>query len=349
VSAAPLVSVVIPERNEARHIEACLAAVFGQDYPGDRLEVIVVDGVSTDGTREILDRAAARDPRVRLLDNPARIVPTAMNRGIAAARGAIVVRVDGHCIIQRDYVSRVVETLRRTGADGVGGTMSPVARTPFQGAVALATSTPFGVGNSAFHYAAQERESDSVYLGAYPAATFARWGGYDETLVRNQDDELNYRIRARGGRIVLNPDIRSSYTPRGTLRSLFSQYFQYGWWKPHVFVRVPRMISWRHLGPSAFVVVLMLLAAAGFFTPIAWGLLAAGLAAHAAGSTAFCVGRPSPVPGLAAWRSVILVPLATLAMHVAYGLGLLLSLPGALLAGRPAPAPPILKGAPEER
>jgi glycosyltransferase involved in cell wall biosynthesis len=349
VSAAPLVSVVIPERNEARHIEDCLAAVFGQDYPADRLEAIVVDGMSTDATRDILKRAAARETRLRLLDNPDSIVPTAMNRGIAAARGAIVVRVDGHCIIQRDYVSRVVETLQRTGADGVGGTMSPVALTAFQGAVALATSTPFGVGNSAFHYATQERDSDSVYLGAYPAATFARWGGYDEALVRNQDDELNYRIRARGGRIVLNPAIRSSYTPRGTPRALFSQYFQYGWWKPHVFVRVPRMISWRHLGPSVFVVVLVVLAAAGFFAPIAWGLLAAGLAAHAAGSTAFCVGRPSPVPGLAAWRCVVLVPLATLAMHVAYGLGLLLSLPGALLAGRPAPAPPILKGAPEER
>ena len=349
MSTAPLATVVIPERNEARHIEDCLAAVFGQDYPADRLEVIVVDGMSTDGTRDILERAAAREPRLRLLDNPASIVPTAMNRGIAAARGAIVVRVDGHCIIQRDYVSRVVETLQRTGADGVGGTMSPVARTPFQGAVALATSTPFGVGNSAFHYATQERESDSVYLGAYPAATFARWGGYDEALVRNQDDELNYRIRARGGRIVLNPAIRSSYTPRGTLRTLFSQYFQYGWWKPHVFVRVPRMISWRHLGPSAFVVVLMLLAAAGFIVPMAWGLLAAGLAAHAAGSTAFCLERPSQVPGMAAWRSLAWVPLATLAMHVAYGLGLLLSLPGALLAGKPAPAPPILKNAPEER
>ena len=109
------------------------------------------------------------------------------------------------------------------------------------------------------------------------------------------------------------------------------------------------MISWRHLGPSAFVVVLAVLAAAGFFAPIAWGLLAAGLAAHAAGSMAFCLGLLSPVPGIASWRSVILVPLATLAMHVAYGLGLLLALPGALLAGRPAPAPPILKGAPEER
>jgi len=340
MSRAPLVSVVIPERNEARHIESCLASVLGQDYPAGHIEVIVVDGMSTDGTRELLARAAAAEPRLHVLDNPRGIVPTAMNRGIAAARGEIIARVDGHCVIQRDYLTHVVDTLQRTHADGAGGTMTPAASTPFQGAVALATSTPFGVGNSAFHYATSERESDSVYLGAYPAGTFARFGGYDEALVRNQDDELNYRIRSRGGRIILNPAIRSTYTPRATVRALFSQYFQYGWWKPHVFVRVPRMISWRHLAPSAFVVILIVLAAAGFIQPAAWWVLAGALAAHAAASAAFCIGRPSPAPGVAPWRCLLRVPAATLAMHLSYGLGLLASLPGIIMGGRKRALPP---------
>ena len=322
------VSVVIPARNESRRIDDCLRAVLTQDYPPDRMEVIVADGMSDDDTRAKVAAAAsayggAGGPRVRVIDNPGRIVPTGMNRAIEAAVGEIIVRVDGHTIIDPDYVSRCVETLERTGADGAGGTMTPIADGAFSGAVALATSTPFGVGNSAFHYATTERDSDSVYLGAYPKSTFARFGGYDEELVRNQDDELNYRIRGRGGRIVLNPAIQSRYHPRATVAALFSQYFQYGWWKLRVMTRVPSMMSARHFAPSVFVILLAVALGLSVLFPALLIVAAGMLAVHAAGALAFCMGRTR---GIAA-RSVALVPVATLLIHLGYGLGLLAALP----------------------
>jgi glycosyltransferase involved in cell wall biosynthesis len=328
---------VIPARNEGRRIHECLGAVLRQDYPADRYEVIVADGMSDDGTRAIVEGIAAADRRVRLIDNPGRIVPTGMNRAIAAATGQFIVRVDGHTIVQSDYVSRAIETLVRTGAEGAGGAMTPIAEGAFPGAVALATSTPFGVGNSAFHYATEERDSDSVYLGAYPKETFRRFGGYDEELVRNQDDELNYRIRSQGGRIVLNPAIRSSYHPRSTARSLFSQYFQYGWWKVRVMTRVPSMISWRFLAPPIFVLGLATLVIVSFVRPEALALLALLLTAHAVAALWFIRGRTAGFPQ----GSARLVPWATLIIHLAYGLGLLAALPTLLIKAREHPVGPV--------
>jgi len=324
-----MVSVVIPARNERRRIRECLRAVQHQDYPPERFEILVADGMSDDGTREIVAQAASEDARVSLVDNPGRIVPTGMNRAIAAAAGEMIVRVDGHTIISGDYVTRCVETLLRTGAEGVGGTMTPIAEGVFSGAVALATSTPFGVGNSAFHYATAERDSDSVYLGAYPKSVFARFGGYDEAMVRNQDDELNYRIRSLGGRIVLNPAIHSSYHPRASLSGLFSQYFQYGWWKVRVMTRVPTMISPRHFAPSLFVIGLAGGLALAAVRASFWPVPAAMLAAHAAAALSFCAGRARGHR----FGSVALVPLATLTIHLAYGMGLLAALP--TLLGKP--------------
>lgn len=333
----PFVSVVIPARNERRRIAECLAAVLAQDYPADRYEVIVADGISDDGTRDIVSGIAASEPRVRLVDNPERIVPTGMNRAIASAEGEYIVRVDGHAIIEPDYLSRTIETLTRTGADGAGGAMTPIADGVFGGAVALTTCTPFGVGNSAFHYVTSERESDSVYLGAYPKETFRRFGGYDEALVRNQDDELNYRIRCLGGRIVLNPEIRSTYHPRTTARALFSQYFQYGWWKVQVMARVPSAISWRHVMPPLFVLgmaglAILSTARPGFLLPIALLLIA-----HAIAALWFCTGRTVRAHPL----SLALVPFATLIIHFAYGLGLLAALPTLLTRARPRPVGPV--------
>lgn len=342
MSSQPMVSVVIPARNERRHISACLRAVQAQDYPAALIEIIVADGMSDDGSREIITEHSGRDRRIRLIDNPAGIVPTGMNRAIAAAAGTVIVRVDGHCLIEPDYVTRVIETLQRTGADGVGGTMAPVAEGAFAGAVAMATSTPFGVGNSAFHYATREQESDSVYLGAYPRAVFSRFGGYDEELARNQDDELNYRIRAGGGRIILNPAIRSTYYPRATVSKLFSQYFQYGWWKTRVMQRVPSMISARHVAPSAFVICLAIMLLLIPVRPLAALLPVLALAAHALASVLFCAGKPSPVSGISRSRCLAWVPLATLAIHTAYGLGFLLSLPSLFGRGRVAAVRPII-------
>ncbi len=250
---AERVTVIMPIRNEAGFIERSLGAVIDQDLPPDRLELLVADGRSSDDTRARVQDLASRHPEVaiELVDNPGGIVPTGMNAALRRARGDVIVRVDGHTIVERDYVRRCLEALARTGAECVGGRMDAVADTAFGRAVVLATSSPFGVGGARFHYAAAEEEVDTVYMGAWRREVFGRVGLFDEEMVRNQDDELSYRIRERGGRIVLDPSIRSRYYPRTRLRTLWRQYFQYGYWKVRVMQKHPRQMKSRHFAPPA--------------------------------------------------------------------------------------------------
>ncbi len=197
----------MPIRNEAAFIAKTLETVWGQDYPADRLEILVVDGMSTDGTREIVDNLIRRHDaadrkyaRATILENPSRVVPAAMNIGIQRASG-IVVRVDGHCELASDYVTRCVAALEETGADNVGGLQHAVGHGLVGRSIACAVNSPFGIGNARFHYADTAGWADTVYLGAYRKDVFGRIGGYDEELVRNQDDELNLRLIQSGGKI----------------------------------------------------------------------------------------------------------------------------------------------------
>ncbi len=271
----PVVSVVIPMRNEESSIGACLDAVLAQDYPSDRMEVLVVDGGSDDGSVTVVESYAARDGRVRVLHNPLGIVPPALNLAIRQARGEVIVRVDGHTRIDADYVSRGVETLGRTAADNVGGPMTAVGGGTLGDAVARVTSSRFGVG-SYFHYGTEEREVDTVYLGTWPRSVFDKIGLFDEELVRNQDDELNYRLRKAGGRVVMNPAIRSHYQNRQSFRHLAKQYFQYGMWKVRVLQKHPMQMSWRHFVPPGFVFGLLVTASLGLW--VSWiGLVGGAL------------------------------------------------------------------------
>src|SRR5262245_34169273 len=197
----PLVTVIMPVRQEAGFIARSLGAVLAQEYPVERLEVLVADGGSTDGTREIVQAHQARHPNLRLVDNPGQIVPTGLNAALRHARGEVIVRVDGHTEIAPDYVLECVSALRRMGADNVGGRMNAIGEGPFGEAVALATSSPFGIGNARFHYSDREEWVDTVYMGAWPREVFARIGLFDEELVRDQDEEFNYRLLGLGGRI----------------------------------------------------------------------------------------------------------------------------------------------------
>jgi succinoglycan biosynthesis protein ExoA len=312
----PFVSIVIPIRNEEAAIRDCLDAVLAQDYPGDRFEVIVVDGESDDGSRQIVEEYAARDGRVRLLPNPLRIVPTAMNIGIRAARGHIVARVDGHTQLARDYLRVGVETLRRTAADNVGGLIRPVGGTLFGDAVATAMCSRFGIGAS-FHFSAMEMEADTVYMGMWPRRTFVRFGLFDEELVRNQDDELNYRIRKGGGRVWLNPGMRSSYRNRTSPERLARQFFQYGVWKVRVLQKHPRQMSWRHFVPPCFVLAVVLGAPlATFCRPVGVALRAA-IGLYAAG-VMIVAARQRAARGVATWLATTL---AFVIIHVAWGMG----------------------------
>ncbi len=328
--APPLVTVIMPVRSEADFIAGSLGAVLAQDYPADRFEVLVADGVSTDDTRVIVASLAEAHPHIalRVIDNPGQIVATGFNLALAQAAGEIIVRVDGHTVIAPEYVSECVAALAHSQADNVGGPMVPVGQGRFGEAAALATSSPFGVGGGRFHYSEREEWVDTVYLGAWPRAVFERVGPFDETFVRNQDDEFNYRLLSHGGRILLSPRIRSWYFNRTTLASLWRQYFQYGCWKVRVMQKHPRQMRPRHFVPPAFAAAVVGGALLAPFVPtarLAWLLVLAayGLANLAASLWAARRGG---------WRHLPLLPVAFAALHLSYGLGFIAGL--ARFAGR---------------
>ena len=312
----PFVTVIMPIRNEERFIERSLGAVLAQDYFADRYEVLVVDGMSTDRTREVV-RAAAGDRNVTILDNPRKIAPAALNVGIGHAVGEIIVRVDGHTEIAPDYIRKSVDALERTGAECVGGRMDPVGQTSFGRAVALATGNRFSLGGSRFHYATEEQETDSVYMGTYAKQVFSRVGLFDEELVRNQDDEFNYRLRSAGGRVMLVPGIRSTYYNRATPGGLWRQYFQYGLWKVRVIQKLPGQVRLRHLVPSGFVSSLLIAAVLS----AVWVESAFALAALAALYVLFVTLIALSAAGVRSIGLAAQTALAIAIMHVGYGVG----------------------------
>jgi cellulose synthase/poly-beta-1,6-N-acetylglucosamine synthase-like glycosyltransferase len=320
----PAVTVIMPIRNEASFIERSLGAVLVQDYPAEKLEVLVADGRSTDATRERVIDLGRGTPQIRVavVDNPGRIVPTGMNACIALARGDVIVRVDGHTIVEPDFVRRTIEALERTGADCAGGRMDPVSKSAFGRAVSLATSSPFGVGGARFHYSAREEWVDTVYMGAWRREVFDKVGRFDEEMVRNQDDELSYRIRERGGRILLDPSIRSRYYPRTTPRSLWRQYFQYGYWKVRVMQKHPLQMRARQFAPPLMTLALAASALAAPFA--AWGragLAVVGGAYLTANLIASAWTARRADAASAPWLPVIFAIL-----HLSYGAGFLTGL-----------------------
>lgn len=320
----PLVTVLMPIRNEAAYIERSLGAVLAQDYPAARLEVLVIDGASTDTTRLLIKQIQAQHPQhtVRVLDNPSKIVSVAMNIGLRRAHGEIIVRVDGHTVIESDYVRQCVSALQRTGADNVGGKMNAVGENTFGQIVALATSSRFGVGGARFHYSDREEWVDTVYLGAWRKDVFKHIGLFDEELVRDQDDEFNYRLRAHGGRILLCPAIRSIYFSRSSPRALWRQYFQYGLWKVRVLQKHPRQMRLRQFAPPVLVAVLLGSVLLALFS--CWGLI---LFAVIAGAyllanifASFITAAKKDL------RHLPLLPIIFSILHLGYGLGFLAGL-----------------------
>jgi succinoglycan biosynthesis protein ExoA len=303
----PFVSVVIPMRNESGWIDRCLGSVLAQDYPSDQMEVLVADGMSTDDSPERLAELAARDPRVRVIRNPGLIVPTGLNQAIAAARGEIIMRIDAHTTIERDYMRRGVEVLERTGASNVGGPMVCRGGSPIADAIASAMESRFGIG-AAFHFEKEEVECDTVYMGMWPRRVFEEVGLFDEELVRNQDDELSYRIRKAGGKIVLTPAMRSLYQNRESWMALVRQFFQYGVWKVRVLQKHPRQMSVRHFVPPAFQAFVVLALAVGlFWHPAFWTGI--GVVAFYAIFLGFVAARTSTVPAEQArmWLALVLI------------------------------------------
>jgi succinoglycan biosynthesis protein ExoA len=236
----------MPVRNEAEIIQRALGAVLAQDYPAACIEVLVVDGLSTDQTLTLAQSAADGDPRVKVLANPGRIQSCGINVGLRAARGDVIVRVDGHTIIARDYLSRCVHHLRETGAECVGGPLRFAGITPTGKAIASAYRSPFCVP-SRYRISRRAEYADTVYLGAWPRRVFDQIGGFDEALAINEDYEFSYRIRRAGGRIFLTPDIYSDYYGRQTFGALWRQFFHYGRWKFRMLARYPDSVRPRQV------------------------------------------------------------------------------------------------------
>lgn len=317
-----MISIIIPIRNEENFIRQTIDSILAQDYPQSEVEIIVADGMSTDTTRQIVTSYQQIYPNIKLVDNPGKIVPTGFNHALRQSDGDIVIRIDGHTIIAHDYISKCVETLLRTGTENVGGKMTAVGQNEFAKAVAVATSSPFGVGGSKFHYSNKEEWVDSVYMGAWPRRVFEKIGLFDEELVRDQDDEFNYRLRENGGRILLSPEIKSEYSVRSSPKSLWKQYFQYGYWKVRVLQKHPMQMSLRHFVPPAFVFGLVVSLILAIFTWFGRSLFTAIVSLYMIAN--LCVSIYSSAQK--EWGHVYKLPIIYTILHISYGLGFFVGL-----------------------
>jgi hypothetical protein len=346
LSTSTPVSVIMPVRNEERHLAEAVRQVLGQDYPAG-IEVVLAVAPSSDATARIARQLAAADSRVTVVDNPSGRIPAGNNAAIKASRFPVVARVDGHALLPPGYLKLAVQTLAQTGADDVGGIMAAEGVTPFEQAVAWAMTSPAGVGRAAFHTGGQPGPADTVYLGVYRRVALERVGGYDEAYQRAEDWEMNHRIRRAGGLVWFEPRLRVTYRPRGSVRALALQYFNYGRWRRVVSREHPGTVSLRYLAPPAVVLAMAAGLAAGVAgLAVALAGPAGGIPAGKAGLAWLMMGFVVPagylagilgVTGVAArklpGRVLARLPAALVTMHVCWGIGFLTS-PRRLLPGR---------------
>jgi len=316
-----LVSVIVPCRNEADHIDRFLDCLFRQKLPAETaLEVLLADGSSDDGTRERIARRRHASPPLRIIDNPGRIVSAGLNAAIREARGEVILRMDVHSIYARDYIAECLRALRESGADNVGGPWIAAGSSYLSKAISLAFATRFVSGGGRAHDPLYEGYLDTVYLGCWRREVFDKYGLFDEELVRSQDNELNLRIQRGGGTIWQTPRIRSRYTPRPSLRQLFRQYVQYGYWKVRVIRKHKIPASPRQLVPGGFLACLLLLAAASPFSERAWQLLLGLVVLYSAMSLACSVALCG---NSSRWRYLPVMPAVFAAYHFGFGYGFL--------------------------
>lgn len=337
----PRVSIIIPCRNEARHIGPCLESVLSSDYDRERLEIVIADGMSDDGTRERIAEFTSRYPQITMVDNPKRITPTALNAAIRVANGEIIVRMDAHAMYPSDYVSRLVSALRETGADNVGGTWItlPGDQTATAEAIAIALSHPLGVGNSHHRVGtAARRWVNHVPFGCWRKTVFDQLGLFDEDLPRDQDVEFDLRLLRSGGRILLIPEVTTRYHARRTIRQLVRMLYQYAYYKPLVARKVGRVMTVRQVVPSLFLVVLLSAGLLSFISPLALFVFAgiAGLYSALVSACAWQGGRRR------GWRCGAVLLAVFPLMHLGYAAGYLRGLVDHFVLSRRRIQPPSL-------
>jgi glycosyltransferase involved in cell wall biosynthesis len=315
----PTVSVIIPCRNERDHIESSIRSILAQEPPPGGFEVIVADGMSEDGTRDILTRLASQDARLHLVENPGYIVSTGLNAAIKASKGRVIVRMDAHTQCTPDYLRQCTMVLEETRADNVGGPWVARGTGIVDSAIAAGFQSAFAIGGARCHDLNYTGVVDTVYLGCWPRTVFERIGLFDEELVRNQDDEFNLRLTRAGGKIWQSPRIKSWYQPRESLGSLFQQQIQYGYWKVRVIQKHKIPASIRHLVPGCFVLSLLFLALA-----FPWSRVAFGGWIGLAGIYVLCnLVASVRTSWCTSWRLLPLLPFVFACYHFGYGYGFL--------------------------
>lgn len=341
MTALPRVSIVMTVVNEERHLAHSVEQLLAQDYAGD-LDVVIAVGPSRDRTREVADELERHHHQVRVVDNPSGRTPAGLNAAIAASDGDVVVRIDGHAIVPQDYVRTGVRVLQDTGADNVGGIMAAEGTSAFERAVARAMTSRFGVGGASFHVGGEAGPSPTVYLGCFRRSTLEAVGGYDESMVRAQDWEMNLRIRQGGGVVWFTPEMRVIYRPRHSLRALARQYHDYGRWRRELVRRHPQTLSARYLAAPVAVAGIaagVVIAFAGAVVGAPWltvlGLAASALYVLANVGASIVAALAAPRLGL---REALLLPAVYAAMHVSWGAGFLRGLPRAERAAVPQDA-----------
>ena len=317
----PAVSVIIPVLNEERFLYQAVSAILNQNYESE-FEVILALGPSRDNTNDVA-KDLAKDSRVKLINNPSGKTASALNEAIKTSKFDIIVRLDGHAIVDKNYLENAVSTLLETQADNVGGLMQAEGISNFEKSVAAAMTSKFGVGNAPFHVGGTAGEVDTVYLGTFRKSTLERVGYFDESFVRAQDWELNYRIRKTGGKIWFNPKLVVSYRPRPNIKALAKQYFEYGQWRKQVTKKYPETISLRYLAPpitvlglvTGLILILLNIFTKNNFFNIGWLAIFSYLAVLILGFIS--------IKGKISLKSRLLLFLVLPTMHLSWGVGFL--------------------------
>lgn len=319
------ISIIIPVYNEEKYILKCLESLENQTYNLKYIEVIVVDGQSTDKTKSIIEEFNnISQIDIRVVSNPNRTAPYAMNIGIREATGNIIIRIDGHAYMEKDFVEQCVLALEKhKSVVCVGGSIITINENSIGESIALAMSSPFGVGDAKFRYSQEEVLVDTLAFGAYRKEVFKKVGLFDEELVRNQDDEFNFRVIKSGEKILLNPKIKSYYYGRTSIKKLFKQYFQYGYWKVRVGQKHKQVTSVRQLVPFAFVMSLSVLSIASLFNKMFLMMLIAEICLYSMFLIVFSIKVSHKAKKM---KNVFSLPIIFLTLHSSYGIGYMLGI-----------------------
>lgn len=320
------VTVVCPIYQEGKFIQSCIESILRQDYPMDFLDIIFVDGMSTDQTREIVKQYSDQHKHIKLIDNPDRFVPQAMNLGIKEAKGEVIIRIDAHCVYPDNYISVLVDKLFELNADNVGGVWitNPSSNSTISHSIAIASSHIFGVGGSKHKIGANDIiETDTVPFGCYKRDVFDRIGLFDTDLIRNQDDEFNGRLIKHGGRIFIIPQIKINYFARNSLSKMIKMYYQYGLFKPLVNKKLGSPATIRQFFPFLFTLGLGIGLVLSLFSNIilAIYMLCVSFYLILAFYFAFKESLRLKKAGL-----IFMLPITFLNIHISYGTGYILGI-----------------------